>query len=62
MPNTDRLAEFIAWCQRHITGDEKGQAQIFLDRLFQAFDQFGCLDVDGSTEFRVRKADEVPNR
>ena len=58
MPNPDRLAEFIAWCANHITGDEKGQAQIFLDRLFQAFGQSGCLDVGGSTEFRIRKADE----
>ena len=58
MPNRDKLAEFVAWCEKHITGDEKGQAQIFLDRLFQAFGQPGCLDVGGVTEFRVRKADE----
>lgn len=58
MPNRDKLAEFTAWCAKHITGDEKGQAQIFLDRLFQAFGQAGCLDVGGSTEFRIRKADE----
>jgi len=41
-----------------MTGDEKGQAQIFLDRLFQALGQPGCLDVGGQTEFRVRKADD----
>jgi hypothetical protein len=58
MPSTEQLGEFVAWCARHITGDEKGQAQIFLDRLFQAFGQPGCLDVGGVTEFRVRKADE----
>ena len=58
MPNTDKLAEFAAWCQKNITGDEKGQAQIFLDRLFQAFGQSGCLDVGGTTEFRIRKSDE----
>ena len=29
-----------------------------MDRLFQAFGQPGCLDVGGSTEFRIRKADE----
>lgn len=55
MPNRDKLAEFVAWCTQHITGDEKGQAQIFLDRLFQAFSQPGCLDVGGATEFRIRK-------
>ncbi len=58
MPNTDKLSAFTAWCQSHITGDEKGQAQIFLDRLFQAFGQPGSLDVGGTAEFRVRKADE----
>ena len=56
--NPDRLAEFTAWCAKPLTGDEKGQAQIFPDRLFQAFDQSGCLDMGGLTEFRVRKADE----
>jgi hypothetical protein len=58
VPNTDKLAEFIAWCQKNITGDEKGQAQIFLDRLFQAFGQPGSLDVGGKSEFRIRKADQ----
>jgi hypothetical protein len=33
MPSREKLAEFTAWCGKHITGDEKGQAQIFLDRL-----------------------------
>lgn len=58
MPDGTELTEFVAWCQKNITGDEKGQAQIFLDRLFQAFGQPGCLDVGGTTEFRIRKADE----
>lgn len=58
MPNRDKLAEFTTWCAKHITGDEKGQAQIFLDRLFQAFGQPGCLDVGGATEFRIRKSNE----
>lgn len=58
MPDREKLSEFTAWCAQHITGDEKGQAQIFLDRLFQAFSQPGCLDVGGTTEFRIRKSDE----
>src|SRR2546430_17681062 len=58
MPSREKLAEFVAWSQKHITGDEKGQAQIFLDRLFQSFGQSGCLDVGGTTEFRIRKSDE----
>jgi hypothetical protein len=58
MPSREKLAEFTAWCQKNVTGDEKSQAQIFLDRLFQAFGQPGCLDVGGTTEFRVRKSAE----
>jgi hypothetical protein len=58
MPSREKLAEFTAWCRKNVTGDEKGQAQIFLDRLFQAFGQPGCLDVGGATEFRLRKSTE----
>lgn len=58
MPNREKLADFVEWCGKHITGDEKGQAQIFLDRLFQAFGQAGSLDVGGSPEFRIRKDKE----
>lgn len=32
----ENLIKFTTSCQNHITGDEKSQAQIFLDRLFQA--------------------------
>lgn len=58
MPSKEKLSAFTAWVAAHINGDEKGQAQIFLDRLFQACDQPGCLDVGGVTEFRVRKSSE----
>lgn len=57
-PRTEQLQTFVQWAQQHITGDEKGQAQIFLDRLFQAFNQPGCLDVGGTAEFRIRKSKE----
>lgn len=53
-----RLAEFTSWVAQHIRGDEKGEAQIFLDRLFQGFGQRGSLEVGGQPEFRVRKAKE----
>src|SRR5439155_26934262 len=52
------LADFVTWSAAHITGDEKGQAQIFLDRLFVAFGQRGSLDVGGTAEMRIRKASE----
>jgi SAM-dependent methyltransferase len=54
----ERIAQFVQWAAMHITGDEKGQAQIFLDRLFQAFGQKGSLDVGGKPEMRIRKAKE----
>ena len=52
------LQDFVNWSAAHITGDEKGQAQIFLDRLFRAFGQKGPLDVGGTAEMRIRKASE----
>ncbi|HEV7298639.1 MAG TPA: type IIL restriction-modification enzyme MmeI [Tepidisphaeraceae bacterium] len=55
---TAKLQDFVDWSAKHITGDERGQAQIFLDRLFQAFGQQGSLDVGGSPEMRIRKAKE----
>ncbi len=54
----ERLIAFVAWVGEHVTGDEKGQAQIYLDRLFQAFGQKGCLEVGGTPEFRIRKSTE----
>ena len=52
------LQEFVDWAIDHIRGDEKGEAQIFLDRLFRAFGQKGSLDVGGTPELRIRKATE----
>ena len=57
-PKFEKLSAFAQWAQAHISGDEKGQAQIFLDRLFQAFGHPGSLDVGGEPEFRVRKSSE----
>jgi len=58
MSREAQLSQFVAWVQHNITGDEKGQAQIFLDRLFQAFGQPGVLHVGSQIEFRLRKAAE----
>lgn len=55
---TAKLEAFRTWAGVHITGDEKGQSQIFLDRLMQAFGHAGSLDVGGAPEFRIRKASE----
>ena len=52
------LATFVQWAQAHIRGDEKGEAQVFLDRLFIALGHGGSLDVGGEPEFRIRKSTE----
>jgi len=52
------LQDFVDWCRKHITGDEKGQAQIYIDHLFRALGHKGCLDVGGEAEYRIRKAKE----
>ena len=44
LDRVQRLQQFVDWSAQHITGDEKGQAQIFLDRLLQAFGQPGRLE------------------
>lgn len=55
MPSKEKLSEFVAWVQKHITGDEKGEAQLFLDRLFQGFGQAGLKEAGATLEFRVTK-------
>ena len=52
-----RLAEFVAWVAQHIKGDEKGEAQIFLDRLFAAFGRKGVKEAGATLEERIKKAD-----
>ncbi len=51
--HTGKIKEFVAFVAKHIKGDEKGQAQVFLDRLFQAFGHAGVLEVGGEFEYRV---------
>jgi hypothetical protein len=52
------LATFTAWCAQHIKGDEKGESQIFLDRLFQAFGHKGIKEAGAELEMRVKKSEE----
>jgi len=52
----NKLQEFIAWFQEHIKGDEKGEGQIFFDRLLQAFGNGGVHQAGAVCEERVKKA------
>jgi N-6 DNA Methylase len=49
-----RLKLFVDWCDAHISGDEKGEAQIFLDRLFQAFGWPGLKEAGATCESRIK--------
>ena len=42
-----RLQTFVDWCAAHISGDEKGEAQLFLDHLFRAFGHGGLKEAGG---------------
>lgn len=54
--HSEALAAFTAWCDKHITGDEKGEAQIFLDRFFTALGhKDGLKGAGANLEYRVRK-------
>lgn len=48
------LRDFVTWWREHIRGDEKGEAQIFLDHLMRAFGHEGALEA-GRYEERVRR-------
>ena len=52
-----RCLDFAAWVKKHLKGDEKGEAQIFLDRLFQAFGNGGVMEAGATLEMRVKKND-----
>ncbi len=54
MSKTERLQSFIDWWSINITGDEKSEAQSFLNKLVQAFGHAGLLEV-GKPETRVRR-------
>ncbi len=53
----ESLQGFVAWCGAHIQGDEKGEAQIFLDHLFRAFGHAGTKEAGATLEDRIVKGD-----
>lgn len=56
MPATPTsLQAFVTYCKQHIKGDEKGEAQVFLDRFFRAFGHEGALEAGAIYEERVAK-------
>jgi SAM-dependent methyltransferase len=53
------LEKFVTYCQQYIKGDEKGEAQIFLDRFFQAFGHEGALEAGAIYEERIKKVSKA---
>ena len=53
--NKQDIEDFVQYVKQNMNkGDEKGQAQIFCDRLFRAFGQKGIYEADGGLEVRVK--------
>lgn len=53
----EALREFQTYVRDHITGDEKGEAQVFLDRFFIAFGHKGHKEAGATLEQRIKKND-----
>src|SRR3982751_3734379 len=51
----DDLNRFVEY-GKTLDGDEKGEAQVFCDRLFQAFGHDGYKEAGATLEFRIKKA------
>lgn len=54
-PIASAIEQFVAFVRDHLKGDEKGEAQIFCDRLFRAFGHAGIVEAGGTLEFRIHK-------
>ncbi|MBZ0289294.1 MAG: class I SAM-dependent DNA methyltransferase, partial [Anaerolineae bacterium] len=53
-----QLQTFVEWWRSYCRGDEKGEAQMFLDRLFRALGYDGALEAGGVFEDRVKRLRE----
>jgi hypothetical protein len=49
------MRDFVSYRQEHLTGDEKGEGQIFLEHMFQAFGHAGLRQAGASLEARMRR-------
>jgi hypothetical protein len=49
-----KLNEFVAYAKT-LNGDEKGEAQVYCERLFRAFGHEGYKEAGATLEFRIKK-------
>jgi SAM-dependent methyltransferase len=52
----DTLSKFVSFCQQHIKGEERKEAQTFLDRFFRAFGHEGALEAGATYEEAIKKS------
>ena len=50
----DDLTQFLEYAKT-LSGDEKGEAQVFCDRLFRAFGHEGYKEAGAILEYRIKK-------
>ncbi len=50
----EKIQRFVDY-SKTLAGDEKGEAQVFCDRLFQAFGHDGYKEAGATLEFRIKK-------
>ena len=50
-----RFQDFLSYCQKYIKGSEKGEGQIFFDRLLRAFGNPGIQEVGAVCEEFIKK-------
>ena len=52
-----QLAGLVEYRKTHLTGDEKGEAALFLERLFRALGHDGVREAGATLESRIKKRD-----
>ena len=53
----ERLEGFVRYRHEHLTGDEKGEAALFLENLFRALGHEGVRQAGATLEKRIKKRD-----
>lgn len=52
------LEQFVAYRRNNLTGDEKGEAQLFLEHFFKALGHGGVREAGATLEHRIKKRDQ----
>lgn len=55
----ESLSKFVQFCNQHITGQERKEAQTFLDRFFRAFGHEGALEAGATYEEAIKKSSKT---